>query len=276
MDNQTILSNLLRLNKESKLHHALLLTGNKENISVLINNLAKALICNKSYDTACNECKSCKLFESLSHPDIFEVELEEKNNFIKIEQIRNVNEFTDYKQQISNKKLVIINQANKLNISASNALLKTLEEPNSNTIFILTANNKKELLPTIVSRCLEIKLTESLKSENDNEVNSIFADIQSIITNQSNLIEISSKWVKSFESIVWSNIMIKAIYKIILYKLNNKEEGNIPHQIKLISKNNLFAILDGIIKFKRLIKAGQNPNYQIYVEGFLCKLTKKV
>ncbi len=81
--------------------------------------------------------------------------LEEKNE-ITIEQIRNLIKNISYKEKTNNKKLVLISQASKMNLSAANSLLKILEEPNRNVFFILLSDQEESLLPTIRSRCHKI------------------------------------------------------------------------------------------------------------------------
>ena len=72
---------------------------------------------------------------------------------ISVDEIRKINHFFSLSSTLSNYRIVIIDNINELSISASNALLKILEEPPSNGIFILISENKRSVLPTIISRC---------------------------------------------------------------------------------------------------------------------------
>ncbi len=112
---------------------------------------------------ACGVCQSCILLRENNHPDVYFLNAEEsderKNNWIKVEQIRNVIEFVSRSNHISIYKIVIIPRAQDLNINSANALLKILEEPPKNCLFILQADNQSQLLPTIKSRCFKYQLS---------------------------------------------------------------------------------------------------------------------
>ena len=90
-------------------------------------------------------------------------ETEEKNGVIKkrdikIEAIRELQHQLSLTSTGGGYKAVVIDEAERLNVTAQNALLKTLEEPNAQVVLILVAQNERKLLPTIISRCQKIKL----------------------------------------------------------------------------------------------------------------------
>jgi len=123
---------------------------------------ARGLVCEKNQLFGCGECQDCKLVNNIInenkelpyHPNIKIISSE---NQIKIDQIREINDFFALKD---NKwKVVIIEDAQKMNTEASNALLKTLEEPPEKTAIILTTSSQNLLLPTIVSRCKKIRFS---------------------------------------------------------------------------------------------------------------------
>jgi DNA polymerase III delta' subunit len=109
----------------------------------------------KEKNAPCCKCRSCYEIEEHIHPDIFQVAQEEKE--IKIKQIQEVTEKMGYKGVKADFKGVVIDDAHLMNHSAQNSLLKTLEEPNSNTVIILVTSYPYVLLPTILSRVFEIK-----------------------------------------------------------------------------------------------------------------------
>ena len=112
---------------------------------------AKALNCLTHADDCCDTCAACRKTEKRLHPDVFFVEPDK--NLIKIEQVRDIQKKIIFKPLEGRKKVVIIDEAEKLNLSAANCLLKTLEEPPDDTVLILVANIGLPLLPTILSRC---------------------------------------------------------------------------------------------------------------------------
>jgi DNA polymerase-3 subunit delta' len=144
--------------QENRLGHALLFLG-QEGLGkrVMLREFSQKLLClDSSSDTnsgPCGQCASCHLFIAGSHPDLFMVEPSEPGKQIKIDQIRKVTEFVNTTPQRGNHKVVLLGPAEAMNISASNALLKSLEEPSSKTTLLLYSHQPSSLLATIKSRC---------------------------------------------------------------------------------------------------------------------------
>ncbi len=143
---------LTRALEGGKVPHAYLFTGiggiGKKRVAI---NLAKALQCTASWERPCNHCSGCEKTESGIHPDV--TLLERDGNYIKIEQIRTLQKQLGYKPFEGKATVCIIDGADFLNIAAANALLKTLEEPPPATHLILVAENVRQVIPTILSRC---------------------------------------------------------------------------------------------------------------------------
>lgn len=147
------------------LPHALLISGSaglgKLNLAQA---LAALLLCQQpTQGLACGQCASCKLLLSGFHPDLYLVEPEEKSKFIRIEQVRELNSNLQKSSQLGGFKVALLNPAESLNINAANALLKTLEEPEPNTQFILVSHQPSALAATIKSRCQNWRLTTPTK-----------------------------------------------------------------------------------------------------------------
>lgn len=119
----------------------------------LADKFAQALVCSNATDEACGFCHSCDLSKSGSHPDIHSIVPEKEGKSIIVDQIRQANRWALESSQLGGKRLIIISPAEAMNESASNALLKTLESPAENCVFLLMSTDKHQLLPTIVSRC---------------------------------------------------------------------------------------------------------------------------
>ena len=104
------------------------------------------------------ESKSFNLINNLSHPNFYLISVKDGKKNIEIEQIRNMLNFLNKSTFDNNKKIILIDGAEDLNLSSSNALLKCLEDSNTLNLFILTYNINKKLLDTIKSRCINFKL----------------------------------------------------------------------------------------------------------------------
>ncbi len=104
----------------------------------------------------CNKCNNCINIENGNFVDLIHIKPNSTKEIIKIDKIREIEEKIAYKAYQGKYKVVLIEDAEQMNISSSNALLKTLEEPPPNTIFILTASKISKLPDTILSRCQKI------------------------------------------------------------------------------------------------------------------------
>ncbi len=114
--------------------------------------LAKTINCtNLSEDAeACDNCESCKSFNTGASMNIHELDAASNNS---VDDIRNLVEQVRYAPQSGKYKIYIIDEVHMLSASAFNAFLKTLEEPPSYAIFILATTEKHKIIPTILSRC---------------------------------------------------------------------------------------------------------------------------
>lgn len=145
--------------EQQRLPHALLLTGSKYiGKYQFALSLAQRLLCHAPVGGySCGQCKSCHLVMSDGHPDNFKIEPEEEGKSIKIDLIRQLGEFVAKTSQQGGWKVIIISPAESMNINASNALLKSLEEPGPKTLLILVCNEPSRLSATIRSRCRMVK-----------------------------------------------------------------------------------------------------------------------
>jgi DNA polymerase-3 subunit delta' len=124
---------------------------------------AQTIMCKNSNQEPCEICSSCIKANSGNHPDIHILSFED--NSIKRQDIDDIQEIIYMKPYESDKKIIIINDAQKMTLQAANTFLKTLEEPPKDTIIILLTINSNLLIPTMVSRCQSIKANkESLKN----------------------------------------------------------------------------------------------------------------
>ncbi|KRW62131.1 DNA polymerase III subunit delta' [Pseudomonas sp. TTU2014-080ASC] len=104
---------------------------------------------------ACGQCKSCHLLAAGTHPDTYVLEPEEADKAIRVDQVRELVGFVVQTAQLAGRKVVLIEPVESMNINASNALLKSLEEPSGNTVLLLISHQPSRLLPTVKSRCVQ-------------------------------------------------------------------------------------------------------------------------
>ena len=129
---------------------------------------AAALLCeNPANGEPCGTCDSCHQVAAKSHPDFYVVEPEDTKTTrnIKIGQIREMQAQASLSPINSSRRVVIIDGAEFMNVAAANSMLKTLEEPTSQTIFILLTANRSGLLMTIRSRCRTINFVKLSAAE---------------------------------------------------------------------------------------------------------------
>ena len=108
---------------------------------------------------ACGECRNCRLIRTEVHPDFMRIKPEKPTSAIKIDDIRAINEFVNRTSESGVAKVVLIEDADRMNRNAANALLKNLEEPPAGTHFFLVSSREMRLPITIRSRCQLVRFT---------------------------------------------------------------------------------------------------------------------
>ena len=249
--------------------------------------ISKKLICSKSNEAVCycGSCQNCSWFDSQSHPDFLPVNhssLEEKKAIIKVESIRELKDFFELSpHQRNGKKVSVIYDAHQMNRWASNALLKILEEPPSDSVIILTTSNLSSLLPTIKSRSrLEafskptfIEATNFLKSINkddlrpflqlysgnplalisDHENHPLLIEIISSLKQgkKFNLSVIDGRWFSN--GLLWLiNVLQKWSYDILLSKLTN-QQYYFPNEVVVINQLAKNSKIPALLKFQKML-----------------------
>ena len=139
--------------RSGRMPHAVLLHGLAGNGKGLFAaRLAARLTC-RSDSPPCEACDSCRLCAAGSHPDLTHVTVEKDRREIVVEQIRNLVHAAGLTARIGRRKVVVVDPAEQMNRHAANTLLKTLEEPPGDTVFLLVSSNHSLLLATVRSRC---------------------------------------------------------------------------------------------------------------------------
>ena len=189
---------------------------------------------NKSYKDLCDYI----------HPNFFLLENKDNEENIKINEVRNIQKFLNKSTYKSNIKIVLIDNAEYLNVNSSNALLKALEEPSNNTFFFIINNNSKKILNTIRSRSIEFKFFINL-----NEKKTIFNQLINQYNNKLN-----------------ANLIDDDFY--------SESPGTIIKYIKILNENNITSFNDKISCISYLIekyKAKKDSQILIFI-SFLIEL----
>ena len=161
ISNHTVVQTLKRaVQPGGRLSHAYLLHGTAgTGKKTLARIFAAGLLCNAE-NGPCGECTACRKVEKEIHPDLITVRPPEGKAMITVDQVRALREEVHMRPNEGRYRVVLIEGAEKMNLSASNALLKVLEEPPPYLIFVLTADNRTLLPETIASRCICLELCE--------------------------------------------------------------------------------------------------------------------
>ncbi len=142
----------------NKLAHAYLFAGPRgTGKTTMAKLLAKALNCDEGVGHQCNQCKNCVAINEGTHPDVIEIDAASNNG---VDDVRDLIDKVKYGTILGRYKIYIIDEVHMMTTSAFNALLKTLEEPPANVIFILCTTEPHKVLPTILSRCQRYDFTK--------------------------------------------------------------------------------------------------------------------
>ncbi len=149
-----------------RLGHAYLFTGDSlTELETLARTLAKTLNCqnpvreNGVATDCCDECGNCRKIDGDIHADVHWARPESKSRIITIEQTRDLMQQIQLKPTEAGYKIAVIGGADRLNVQAANAFLKTLEEPPSKSVLILLTTEPSRILETILSRCLRLNFS---------------------------------------------------------------------------------------------------------------------
>ena len=237
-------TNLVNLHSKNKLPNQILLSGErgigKCTLAYHFINYVLSLDENYSYDLnnfeINNENKSYKLTQNKTNPNLNLIDVNDDKKNIDINQIRDLISNLNKSSFNSKPRFVLIDNIDLLNINSINALLKILEEPNDNIIFILINNNKK-VLPTLKSRCLNFKISltyvQSINIINKILNKNIFESVSK------ELINFYSTPGELYKLIIFSNeidinlerISLREFISLIISKKYYKKESSIKNLI---------------------------------------------
>ena len=291
--------------QDDQLPHALLLAGGQHTgKSELALALARLLLCADAQDGLnCGQCHACELSAAGNHGDFKWVQPEEKKRVIKIDQIREVVQFSNKTAGFGLRKVIVLAPADSMNINAFNALLKSLEEPTGGTYIILVCHRMDSVPATIRSRCQILRLPvpdtdaclQWLDSTTDDRHESekllslaegrpllaqqlfcrggaeAFAarnfGLQALLAGSISVPQASALWADVDTAIFLDEIALnlqRLLGALSLEQLRSKQGRAV------------FSLSDEVAQLQRAVSAGANPNRQLLIDALLSKFSRKL
>ena len=250
--NQTPFERYLRT---ARIHPCILLVGPDKAVKMqAATDMAKSILCSeKSNGSFCGSCSTCHRIDKKIYPDFFIFRDDEENSY-KVENIRDIIYQMEVAPLEGRGKVCVLEEAHQMNAAASNALLKTLEEPKENRYFILTSSNPGALLPTIVSRSVAFHFKPQIEAL-------VFSDEEK----------------KNYESLLSQFIQNKDVREIL--KVCEEKEAcfRFIQFLETRARNQAIesASAHSALKFQKLVelegRLRSNANHGLLLESFLLK-----
>lgn len=265
--------------KSNKLNHSYLVeVDNYDNDLIFIYNFVKKILCPLKSgvysQSGCKTCNICKLIDENNYPDL---ELVEANgSWIKKGQLLELKEEYQNKSLLNNKRIYIIKEAEKLNPSSANTILKFLEEPEEDIIAILLTNNRYNILDTILSRCQIL----SLKN------NSIFVGVEDKLVDFIHFLVSGEDLFLNYKIIIDTVLQDKEQAKLVFTNIENLFVSYLNYKANLISdfsiskfpfleQCNIHDILIYItIIEEELPKLMYNINYKLWLDTIFSRFVE--
>ena len=228
LEQNIVYKTLINSIKKNKYSHAYLIETNGYSKGLdLALAFAKYILCPNNYSNNKN-CSNCNQCKNIDKNEFIELKIiDPEGQWIKKSQLEELQEIFSKKSLLGNKKVYIINKAEKLNPASSNSLLKFLEEPEEGIIAILICENIYQLLSTIVSRCQVLSLKNKINLENlstkeriANYLSNNKEDIENFKNNEESIIKIEKviDFIKYYEenknnTLIYINKLWHEIFK---------------------------------------------------------------
>ncbi len=250
--------------------------SDKDTIVKEVMGMVMGLFCSGVKENAgyCRQCNDCQMLEKGSHPDLYWLGTGGGSSVIKIEDIRLLKERVNVKPFQAPKKVFIIQDAERLNSAAANALLKTLEEPPAGVVLILITQSVSQLLPTVVSRCQRIRFSQDASGsyadfeerdqliagffeKDDQEVQKkLYDDINSIERNQVG--DLLQELVCVFRDM----LMIKLGAEAVNF-MSGQSGQTLRYWSENFSATDIQMLIDEVLRTKYYIKGNANTKLSI-------------
>lgn len=254
--------------KNKKISHAYIIElCDYESDMVLVNDFIKLILCKHactSFDALnCSKCNVCKLIDDFNYPDVRYIEPDGKE--IKKNQLLEIIKDYGNKSMLDNKRIYVIKEADKMNLFASNTLLKFLEEPVDDVIAILLTTNRYKIIDTVLSRCQILTIGtdrfDSVFNENMNKLITYVLNGNRLFTNYNEILSILPTKLEAFSYFMHiQNVFLLYLQTdITLYKsLEDASKKQVMSDLKIIQEG--------------LKELDYNVNYKLWLDSMFAKL----
>lgn len=270
---EMIIEHFKKAIKTGKVSHAYILTGEAGmGRKSLADAFALTLFCEAGKAEPCMECHACRQVLSKNHPDLIYV-THDKPGSIGIDDIREqINDTIMVKPYSSLYKIYVVDESEKMTVQAQNALLKTIEEPPSYAIILLLTTNQEAFLPTILSRCVELKL----KPIRDAVIKSYLMGTMGIKETQSDVYAAFARGNLGKAIHLATSEEFQLLYKEVLNLLRNVKRMDISELLDCIKKLkeehiDIYECLDFMQLWYRdvlMFKVTKDINLQVFKEEY--------
>jgi len=238
--------------------------------------LANMIVCKGGGEKPCGICSACIKCRANSNPDIKQYGEEKENYTFKVETSRQIRQDAFVIPNDSDKKVYIITEAQNMNDSSENALLKILEEPPHFDYFILTCSSKSAMLDTIISRASLISLSDA--EENYSEKSVTVAENIAVAlcadTELELLKELSSLANDKGSFLETLSVLSRIFTDALIFKQTGKNNSDFSDVTQVLcsklSANRLYSLTAETDKLRQLFK--QNANYNLLITAMSGRL----
>ena len=269
--NLNFLSIVDKIVSSNRISHAYIIQlKNYDDDFVLVKSFVKAILCKEkrkvSEFSVCKLCNICNLIDNDNYPDLCVIEPDGKE--IKKSQLVGLQKEFNNKSLLDNKRIYILKEADKLNESAANTILKFLEEPSDDIVAILVTTNRYKMLETILSRCQVLSIDSNGKEiiYNDEIIDLVYfiCDGDALFINYSEIIE------KILPDKMVALERLKVVEQIFVQYLIDKENSSLSKYLNKLSDEKIVKY--SLIIEEYLKKLQYNVNYKLWLDSFFASL----
>ncbi len=286
---------------DGRLPHALLLGGpsgiGKADFALA---LARMLLCHQpSAGLNCGDCPACVQSAGGSHGDFRWLSPEDKSKVIKIDQVRSAIDFVTRTASYGTRKVLVLQPADAMTLSAANALLKCLEEPAGETTIILVCERLHALPATVRSRCQLLKfelperaacldwldtatgereLSETVLSLTDDRplpARALFeqGDIEVYAARRAVLdAVVTGSATLSQAREILGGIELEDLLQLLVGHTHRRLRAMSAQQLRGEAARGLYGLLDELLRIRAALAAGANPNREMMLDSVLAEL----